>query len=331
MGVSHMGARGSREANWTKDCGLISIALFILLASTLLLVSCGASQKETVNTVDSYDLAGNLLKNCEETVSDHGSYADVKTEYQGRQVSGLHLNEGYEEWDKAGRPDDGVDYAYYFVYTASGDDYAMLYKNASTACWEISLKDRKGDSFGGRVFVDMEGHSLLSNSVTGSTNSDRAHKEIESSWTDYDAQVSEILGSLDPDYLAKIDPSTSVPRSEPQTGSGGAGPSEIPEGAIPWQEASQHIGETVTIYGLVKDSSYLRDSNGQPAYIDIGAAYPDDSRVTMVVWGEDRGNFPDNPEAMYLGKTVCVTGELYAYEGATYVKVSSSNQIMVLD
>ena len=104
----------------------------------------------------------------------------------------------------------------------------------------------------------------------------------------------------------------------------------IPDGAIDWTEAKGHIGETVTVYGPVKDSSYLRESNGQPTYIDIGAAYPDDSRVSMVVWGEDRGNFPDDPECMYLGKTVCVTGELYAYDNATYVKVARPDQVQVL-
>ena len=107
--------------------------------------------------------------------------------------------------------------------------------------------------------------------------------------------------------------------------------STVPEGAIDWTEAKSHIGETVTVYGPVKDYSFLTESNGQPCYIDIGAAYPDDSRVSMVVWGEDRGNFPDAPETMYQGKTVCVTGELYAYDNATYVKVSTPDQVKVLD
>lgn len=105
----------------------------------------------------------------------------------------------------------------------------------------------------------------------------------------------------------------------------------VPDGAINWTEASSHIGEYVTIYGSVKDSSYLTSSNGQPSYVDIGAAYPDDRRLTMVIWGEDRANFSGEPDQMYLGKTVCVTGELYEYEGVAYVKVSTPEQIKVVD
>ena len=50
----------------------------------------------------------------------------------------------------------------------------------------------------------------------------------------------------------------------------------------------------------------------------------------MVVWGENRGNFPDAPESMYQGKTVCVTGELYSYDNTTYVKVATPDQVTVL-
>lgn len=104
----------------------------------------------------------------------------------------------------------------------------------------------------------------------------------------------------------------------------------IPDGAIPWQEASQHIGETVTVYGQVADVEYASSSNGQPTFIDLGAAYPDASRVTMVIWGEDRGAFPNSPESLYAGKTLCVTGEIYVYNDACNIKVTSPSQVSVL-
>lgn len=107
--------------------------------------------------------------------------------------------------------------------------------------------------------------------------------------------------------------------------------STIQEGAIDWTEASSHIGETVTVYGPVTGTEYASASNNQPTFINIGAAYPDDSRVTAVVWGEDRNSFPYPPETIPTGKTVCVTGELYAYDNATYVKVTSPNQLTVLE
>jgi DNA/RNA endonuclease YhcR with UshA esterase domain len=106
---------------------------------------------------------------------------------------------------------------------------------------------------------------------------------------------------------------------------------QIPSGAINWTEAGQHIGETVTVYGTVAGSTYASTSNGQPTFINIGVDYPDTSRVSVVIWGEDRGNFPKAPESMYLGKTICVTGEVYIYSGACNIKVQSSSQIQVME
>ena len=135
------------------------------------------------------------------------------------------------------------------------------------------------------------------------------------------------------DYFEKVSNDPGDPRWTAIMGSGSAPTGKaagIPDGAIDWTEAKAHIGEVATVYGPVKDSSYLRESNEQPTYIDIGTAYPDNSRVSMVVWGEDRGNFQGDPESMYLGKTVCVTGELYAYDNVTYMKVARPDQIQVL-
>lgn len=100
-----------------------------------------------------------------------------------------------------------------------------------------------------------------------------------------------------------------------------------PAGAIAWQEAPQHIGETVTVYGPVVDIDFATSSNGQPTFIDLGAAYPSSKRVTIVIWGEDRGAFPSPPESMYAGKTLYVTGELYVYNNACNIKVTSPSQI----
>lgn len=138
-------------------------------------------------------------------------------------------------------------------------------------------------------------------------------------YSDYYEKVSN--DPYDPLWLPGANQSTASPASS----------SGIPDGAISWDDAKSHIGERVTVYGPVKDSSYMSSSNNQPTYIDIGAAYPEERRVSMVVWGEDRGNFPDKPESMYLGKTICVTGELYSHDGVTYVKVATPDQIRVLD
>jgi hypothetical protein len=106
---------------------------------------------------------------------------------------------------------------------------------------------------------------------------------------------------------------------------------QIPDGAIKWTKAGKHVGETVTVYGPVKGSKYASTSNGEPTYIDIGASYPDSSRVSIVVWGEDRGSFSGSPEDMYLGETIAVTGEVYTYSDACNIEVSDPSQIRIVE
>lgn len=104
----------------------------------------------------------------------------------------------------------------------------------------------------------------------------------------------------------------------------------IPAGAISWQEAQSHIGENVTVCGPVVGTNYAKKVNGQPTYLDIGAAYPDTSGVSALIWGEDRSAFEHAPESTYEGQTICVTGEPYMYNGQCYIKVTSPSQIQVL-
>ncbi len=108
--------------------------------------------------------------------------------------------------------------------------------------------------------------------------------------------------------------------SEPET-------SRTSSSTIEWTEASSHIGETVTVRGPVVAVNYAEESKGSPTFIDIGAAYPDASRVTIVIWGEDRNNFAYPPETISAGETLDVTGEIYPYEGACYIKATSHTQI----
>lgn len=195
--------------------------------------------------------------------------------------------------------------------------------------WHMTLEDKRTGEDSGIVLVNdqytnpytyyeadaqrMEPHFVDKRLVRGNLAIDYGHR------VDYYEKVSD--DPYDPAWVPSAgknaDPAAKAPA--------------IPNEAIEWTEAPAHIGETVTVRGPVKDSSFISESNGQPTYINIGAAYPDPSRVSVVVWGEDRGNFPGDPEGMYLGKTICVTGELYAYDNATYVKVAMPDQITVLD
>ena len=106
--------------------------------------------------------------------------------------------------------------------------------------------------------------------------------------------------------------------------------SDIPSGAIEWADASQHVGETVTLYGPVLGAEYASSSKGKPTFIDIGAAYPSKNRLSITIWGKNRSAFSTPPEKLYEGKTVAVRGKVYLYDGVCNVEVTSPDQITVL-
>lgn len=100
-------------------------------------------------------------------------------------------------------------------------------------------------------------------------------------------------------------------------------------GAISWHEARDHAGERATVAGPVAETFYDAASNGQPTFLNLGAGYPDPDRVTVLIWGDDRGEFPDPPETAYAGKTICVSGEIELSQGVAEIVVFTPAQIVV--
>ena len=98
-------------------------------------------------------------------------------------------------------------------------------------------------------------------------------------------------------------------------------------GAIPWDEAGQHIDEWATVKGSVVTTTYSKNSRGQPTFLNIGRPYPDPDRFTVVIWVENRSNFQPPPERAYDGKMVCVTGRIYLYSGVTQMEADDSSDI----
>lgn len=126
------------------------------------------------------------------------------------------------------------------------------------------------------------------------------------------------------------DQSKSLTSSSPLKESSPEGKQEAPsqpDGAISWEDAGDYVGETVTIYGPVKETKVAKSSKGQPTFINVGASYPSTDRVTCVIWSENKSNFPSSPEVYYKGKNIRATGTLYVYNGGLNIEVSSPSQI----
>ena len=102
---------------------------------------------------------------------------------------------------------------------------------------------------------------------------------------------------------------------------------DLPAGAISWDTAKDHIGDRATVCGPVAGTKYGATSRGKPTWLNIGKDYPSSERFVVIIWGENRGNFPQPPESYYLGKTICVTGLIQPYEGIPQIEVTTPDQI----
>lgn len=76
------------------------------------------------------------------------------------------------------------------------------------------------------------------------------------------------------------------------------------------------------IKGKVFSGHYARSSTGSPTFLDIGAAYPSPRRLTLIIWGENRSNFPFAPERYLRGRTVCAQGVVRLYRGLPQIEVA---------
>lgn len=93
-------------------------------------------------------------------------------------------------------------------------------------------------------------------------------------------------------------------------------------------EAKGHTGEKITVCDKVYGTRFLENANGQPTFLNLGAAYPA-SPFTVVIFGSDRANFREKPELFYNNKKVCVTGLIKEYNGKPEMVLKTENEISV--
>jgi hypothetical protein len=89
------------------------------------------------------------------------------------------------------------------------------------------------------------------------------------------------------------------------------------------------VGEQATVCGPVVDGVYAAESQGKPTFLNLGLPYPDGGRFTLLIWGDDRGRFPQPPEEQYFGKIICASGKIELYQGVAEMVVESPGQIVL--
>jgi hypothetical protein len=86
-----------------------------------------------------------------------------------------------------------------------------------------------------------------------------------------------------------------------------------PAAVLTPEEAGSHIGEDVTVCGVVASATYAANAPMAPTFLDLGQPYPNQI-FTAVILGNDRAKF-GKPETSMREKNVCVTGAIFLYQG----------------
>jgi hypothetical protein len=101
----------------------------------------------------------------------------------------------------------------------------------------------------------------------------------------------------------------------------------LPQKRLSPAEAKEHYGENATVCGDVVSARYAASSKGQPTFLNLDKAYPNQI-FTVVIWGSNRSKFK-TPEEDYKDKRVCVSGKITAYDGLPEIIAEDPKQIRI--
>jgi len=96
-------------------------------------------------------------------------------------------------------------------------------------------------------------------------------------------------------------------------------------------DAKSHAGETVTVCGKVVDtkvSKYALAGRGKPVNLDLDQPEPNPV-FFFVTFGSQSGANPEEAQAAYQGKSVCVTGKIAVAGGVPYIMAADRSKIKI--
>ena len=104
--------------------------------------------------------------------------------------------------------------------------------------------------------------------------------------------------------------------------------------------AEEHVGEEVTVRGVVADYQRITGRSGRPTLLlfDVGGGVQAGSLVSnqltpdtfsVLIWRVDTKNFPANLGVFYTGKTLCVTGTIEIWDDKTIINATDQSQIEI--
>ena len=91
------------------------------------------------------------------------------------------------------------------------------------------------------------------------------------------------------------------------------------------EEAASHVGENATVCGVVASATFAAQAMAAPTFLDLGKPYPNQS-FSAVILGSDRTKF-GVPEVSLREKQVCVTGEIFLFQGKPEIIMRDTEQL----
>jgi hypothetical protein len=104
-----------------------------------------------------------------------------------------------------------------------------------------------------------------------------------------------------------------------------AGSTAVHAASLAPEEAAGHVGENVTVCGVVASATYAAQSPASPTFLNFGKPYPNQV-FTAIILGSDRKKF-GTPEIALRDKPVCVTGKIFLYQGAPEIALRDPAQL----
>ena len=125
----------------------------------------------------------------------------------------------------------------------------------------------------------------------------------------------EVVGPADPIATAAAGSRDTSPQRD-------APPAPAAAELISWEDAAAYAGQQVTVKGTVVDTY-------QSAKVIFLNFSPNREAFKVVIFAGDWPLWPDQPDKLYRGKELQVTGEVQLYKGAPEIIVNRPEQIVV--
>jgi PKD repeat protein len=96
-----------------------------------------------------------------------------------------------------------------------------------------------------------------------------------------------------------------------------------------WREAKNFIGQPLAVSGPVREVTHRGDVTNQPTWINVGEAFPNKRRLSLVIWKRNLSKLEREVEnCKGREKTVCAIGSVELYkEEIVQIELRNADQL----